>query len=804
MAQPFAPLCEAMSGLGILTAGAVPGSVDAWLELIDRVRARERLMLLMEDLHWADVGTLAVLSRLARGHDAHPVAVLATIRPIPQRPEVDVCLSSLSGFAFLLTLGALDGESVTQLVSRLIDSPPGDRLREEIGRAAGNPAMVLELVACMQADGAIHRGPTGPAELTGAGWIGPAASAVVGRLGFLTASARVLLAHCSILGARFSVTDLVAFTGRATAELMPQIEELSRTGLLVVVDDHLAFTHDLVREAVYREVPAPVRAAAHRDAALRLSEVCASPVVVAEHFLRSSRTGDFSAVDVRHEATGLVDDAGPVPQPGLLDVVPRGRLRAELVVPTDPGAAPRHAVAGHRLEPGVREDPRGVMTIGREEVEPAGDEEESSAEAETLLLLGTGLHDLVELSQYDAAATHAVELAGDQRQTYAMYPHATAAHAAYHHDRHDLADELLAAGLAAAQASGDGNGLQLLLVTGAVQHLARGDWVAALADSRASEILAREDRARVWVEPSLVCAHVALHQEGPTTARRHLEHAVQLGGGGSPTLEDDGIARLEMMIVERENAPDRSALLACELWTDLEERGLSLDQASLAPTIARLARDRGRSDVVESAVRFSETIELRHPGVPSLRSWAMRSRALAEADPDLALEGLREARCSLRRPDVAHAAAEAATLLAGAGRTVEARASAHEALDIWGELHAVAEVSWRRAQFRRVGIVTGVRGTRSRPKSGWDALTPTEVRIARLAAEGCSNSEIADLLVISHRTVQSHIGKVLAKLGISSRRELVRAASQGCLEQLGSPDRRWRPAEPAEPAASIT
>jgi DNA-binding CsgD family transcriptional regulator len=200
-----------------------------------------------------------------------------------------------------------------------------------------------------------------------------------------------------------------------------------------------------------------------------------------------------------------------------------------------------------------------------------------------------------------------------------------------------------------------------------------------------------------------------------------------------------------------------------------------------------LAREAGLSDIVESAVRFSEAIDARNPGVPSLRSWAMRSRALAEADPDLALEGLRQARCSLRRPDLAQAATETALLLAGAGRGEEARASAHEALDIWGELHAVAEASLLRAQFRNAGIVTGVRGRRSRPQSGWEALTPTEARIARLAAEARSNPEIAEVLVVSRRTVQTHIGNVLAKLGISSRRELVQAASQGRLEELGSP-----------------
>ena len=60
-----------------------------------------------------------------------------------------------------------------------------------------------------------------------------------------------------------------------------------------------------------------------------------------------------------------------------------------------------------------------------------------------------------------------------------------------------------------------------------------------------------------------------------------------------------------------------------------------------------------------------------------------------------------------------------------------------------------------------------------------------ELKVARLAAEGRSNPEIAELLVVSRRTIQTHIGNVLAKLGIASRRDLVLAAAENRLEQLG-------------------
>lgn len=64
------------------------------------------------------------------------------------------------------------------------------------------------------------------------------------------------------------------------------------------------------------------------------------------------------------------------------------------------------------------------------------------------------------------------------------------------------------------------------------------------------------------------------------------------------------------------------------------------------------------------------------------------------------------------------------------------------------------------------------RGERKRPPSGWESLTPAELSVAKLVAEGLSNPKIAEKLLVSPRTVSTHLTHIFAKLGMTSRAEL--------------------------------
>lgn len=70
------------------------------------------------------------------------------------------------------------------------------------------------------------------------------------------------------------------------------------------------------------------------------------------------------------------------------------------------------------------------------------------------------------------------------------------------------------------------------------------------------------------------------------------------------------------------------------------------------------------------------------------------------------------------------------------------------------------------------------RGERKRPTTGWGSLTPAELDVVRLVAEGIPNKDIATRLFVSPRTVQSHLRHVYYKLGLTSRVQLAKEAAR--------------------------
>jgi predicted ATPase len=337
---------------GVATVSSDPGlqfqAVDAFLELVEALALQGPLALGLDDLQWADPSSLLTLGAAARRLTDSPVALLASLRPLPRGGELERALAALDAAgARRLTLGQLDPEAVTELVAEAVGAEPGPRLRAEVAAAGGNPLFVTELVAALLHEGAIQVAD-GQAEVAETTLPPNLRLTILRRLSFLPDDILEALRLASILGSSFSLTDLSATTGRSVLALSSVLAEALRARVLTDDGDRLRFRHDLIHEAIYEDLPASVRLALHHEAGRRLAEAGAEAVAVAEHLARGASPGDGEAIPAagRPGRRAHVGGAAARGRGGLpLPAGPRAR-------PVGGGGGPRPARA-HARHPGT-------------------------------------------------------------------------------------------------------------------------------------------------------------------------------------------------------------------------------------------------------------------------------------------------------------------------------------------------------------------------------------------------------------------------------------------------------------------
>ena len=120
----------------------------------------------------------------------------------------------------------------------------------------------------------------------------------------------------------------------------------------------------------------------------------------------------------------------------------------------------------------------------------------------------------------------------------------------------------------------------------------------------------------------------------------------------------------------------------------------------------------------------------------------------------------------------AEALTDAAVLLASQGGTVPARDWFDEAVGLYRDMGARWAIRGAAARLRDYGIQPPQEDYRARLAPGWESLTATEAKVARLIGYGRSNPEIAAELSLSRNTVRAHVSRIMAKLGARSRMEI--------------------------------
>jgi DNA-binding NarL/FixJ family response regulator len=203
-----------------------------------------------------------------------------------------------------------------------------------------------------------------------------------------------------------------------------------------------------------------------------------------------------------------------------------------------------------------------------------------------------------------------------------------------------------------------------------------------------------------------------------------------------------------------------------DVWgTEMRDVGYLHARAGAAQALLRLGQ---RESAVETA--RAELADVRVFGAPRALGIASRVAGLAEGG-DRGLELLRESVASLRDSPAVLELADSLTELGAALRRAGQRSACREPLAEALEL-AVRCGARRLAARAREEL----RATGARPRRGWrtgvEALTPSELRVVRLAAGGRTNREVAHELYVTLKTVEGHLSRAYAKLGIKGRAEL--------------------------------
>jgi len=241
-------------------------------------------ILVIDDLQWADQASITLWGRLARPVRQLPLLLVGMMRPVPQRDDL-LALRRAADDAARLQLTGLTEAAVAELVAALAGGKPDRKLIRLADGAAGNPLYVTELVAALARSSSLTITGAGAVELTS----GPAPSslsaAIADRLGFVSGPVREVLRAAALLGVDFAVPDLATVLGRSVADLVPAVDEACAAGVLAESGNGLGFRHPMIRAALYDEIPVPVRAAWHRDAARALAKAGAPADRVARQLL---------------------------------------------------------------------------------------------------------------------------------------------------------------------------------------------------------------------------------------------------------------------------------------------------------------------------------------------------------------------------------------------------------------------------------------------------------------------------------------------------------------------------------------
>lgn len=837
----------AAGGRKVQPVGSDPAlaAVEHLLTLVDQLCAVSPLVLIVEDLHWADEKTLLLWDRLSRATVQLPLLLIGTCRPVPRRVELEsLGLDSSGSTVMRMALGPLPDEVVASLAGRLAGGTPGPWLAERLRVTAGNPLYVRELLDALSRSGML-RVRDGVADAPeesadGTEMAQSLAIMITDRLSFLSAETRAVLRSAAILGLRFSVSELAAITDRAEESLAGTIEEALAAGVLEMLGSSLQFRHGLLRESMYESMPMAVRAALQRHAAQMLIALNAPMERIAELMLPALDTVDGWELDwlvenadaLVYRAPEIVADLLENALRYLGDDDPRhARLEQQLGLAA---VVLGRWTQAERITQGILTNTRDPDRYGeagwllcftllrRSQGETVVEQLASIADDWRVTPLWRARYDAMrssalvwlwrfdEVREFASLALDAVARDPDPLTVvYAL--HARSIVSALEHDfasaLNDVERALKAAGsepeladmrlvllgnrftmlgnmnrlpqameaareaLAQAEPMGHVPRLDDLRVQAGMVAYKMGRWDDALTEFDLAAGVTPASTMDVYRLVHL--ALIAGYRDNGREASRHLD---ALTRQNLPSAVPNIVVLLARTLeAERAGSPRTGVELLTPCLVGESEKHSRLIVMPILVRLALAVDDRSTALAAAEAARLDaeQAVAAGDQAPEEKLAIAAWCRALLTEDPAVLASAVDHYRATARGPMLGFALEDTAVLQAVAGDPASARSTVSEALQLYAELGAVWAARRAIARLRPLGVQLGVRGPRRRPKTGWQALTETELKVAEFVAQGLSNPDIAGKLMLSRRTVETHVSKILAKVQVSSRSGIV-------------------------------
>jgi DNA-binding NarL/FixJ family response regulator len=796
--------------------------------------AETPLAIVLEDIHWADNGTLLALRSLASAQPDGRVLWVLTARTGAGGPAVQETLSVLQGAnATFLRMAAMSPGAVADMVCDAVRVNADASLLKLAAKAHGNPFLVGELVGGLGEEGRLTVSG-GRAVATGDALPRRLGASMQQRLDHLSSGAGEVVRVAAVLPDRFSAGLLAAMLERQPASLMAAIQEAVRADLLVEDDEQLRFRHDLLRETTRQSLPQSLRRAMERQSASIMLGMGAAPAEVATQLARSAEPGDREAIRALRQAAQSVGHGDASAAADLskraLELLPAQDPEYGLLVAETVGLLNR-ASRYHEAEE--------LAVAALSEVASPEEEAEIRLRLPTLNKHSTQrrvkenrralqLRDISEVTRARHLGWLAYNLAlHDQRGQQRAAANEAAAAAA---STGDLEATIMANLTLALLDDGEGYAGRSVRRLEELCALARARGVTAAHDLAAIHyahllaVVGRLDDAAAQVADGLAqvrrernaialdiwtlndgVVHVAAGRLSAARAAAESRPPPQRTAVTEPDIirmlilaevavRTDDRTLLQQMVNDARDAystgssvVDRGAahVLALAAWQrdDVHDAmrwlgDITLFGSPLWPQVldqvilsARVASAAGDAGLRARVLQATDLLEREDPAIPLFTGVARHARGILERDAQALLAAANVLHSSSRPLLYAASAEDAGAELARTDHPDKAVHQLNAAFDTYLHHEALADARRVGRELRRLGVERRI-VSQPRAKTGWDSLTDAELKIVKLIAQGVTNRSVATQLHLSLHTVKTHVHNAFAKLGINSREQL--------------------------------